>query len=62
VDPATGTATISTQVIGDYPGAPETTIRGGGFIFSCTGTISLVITINYAGADYGNLRFILQLP
>jgi hypothetical protein len=60
VDAATGAATMATQYIGDYPGAPNAKAAATGFVFSCTGLITLKVDVTYAGSLYGGLSFILQ--
>lgn len=59
VDPATGTATIKSQVFGDYPGAPNSLIQGGGFVFSCTGVISLSNDLTVGGDNFLGQKFII---
>ncbi len=59
VDPATGTATIKSQVFGDYPGAPNSVIKGGGFVFSCTGVISLSNDLTVGGDNFLGQKFII---
>lgn len=60
VDPATGAATMATQYIGDYPGAPNAKAAATGFVFSCTGLINFKVDVTYAGGLYGGLAFKLQ--
>lgn len=63
VDPATGTATIKAQKTGYYgantPGN-LVTVSGTGFVFSCTGVITLKVTINVGGSDYAGYSFALK--
>jgi hypothetical protein len=59
VDPATGTATIKSQVFGDYPGAPNSIIQGAGFVFSCTGVISLSNDLTVGGDNFLAQKFII---
>jgi hypothetical protein len=68
VDPATGTATIPKTVYGRYGGATSTQYSGqgaganfnAGYVFSCTGFITLSIDHQGGGTDYGPNRLILQ--
>ena len=53
-------ATMTTQAVGDYPGAPGSTASATGLVFSCTGYISLKVNITYGGSTYTNQEFILQ--
>jgi hypothetical protein len=53
IDPATGTATIPSVVFGHY--SNDYTADGGGYVFSCTGVITL--TLNISGDPY---KLILQ--
>jgi len=62
VDPATGAATMATQYVGDYPGSPNSQASAKGFVFSCTGVITLSVSITYGGSNYTGLRFILKKP
>jgi hypothetical protein len=59
VDPASGAATVADQYVGMY-GSTIARVSATGFVFSCTGVISLVVTVNYGGAPYANLHFSLQ--
>jgi len=69
VDPATGTATIPKVTYGRYGGASSTQYSGvgagsggvAGYVFSCTGfiTVSIIHTDN-GGGDYGANKLILQ--
>jgi hypothetical protein len=68
VNPANGVATIPKVTFGRYGGASSTqyTAEGAGtgdvagYIFSCTGYITLSIDIQGGGTDYGPNRLILQ--
>jgi len=59
VDPATGAATVADQFVGDY-GTTVARVSATGFIFSCTGGISLIVNVNYGGAPYAGQVFVLQ--
>jgi hypothetical protein len=69
VDPATGTATIPKVTYGRYGGATSTQYSGegagandnAGYVFSCTGFITLSIDhTDNGGGDYGANKLILQ--
>ena len=64
VDPTTGAATIAEQPTGTYyTGTTDETpakVSGSGFIFSCTGGISLTIDITYGTDVYSGQTFVLQ--
>lgn len=60
VDPVTGAATIARQPTGHYGDGTDTEVEGTGFIFSCTGGISLSIDVYYGGGKYGGQTFVLQ--
>jgi hypothetical protein len=63
VDPATGTATIPTGISwGNYGSYTTSTLAGStGYVFSCTGRITLSIHVNATGfGDQGFLKLILQ--
>ena len=60
VDPVTGAATIAKQTTGHYGSGAETQVEGSGFVFSCTGGISLSIDVFYAGDKYAAQTFVLQ--
>jgi hypothetical protein len=68
VDPATGTATIPKTVYGRYGGPTSVQYSGqgagagdnAGYVFSCTGFITLNIVHTGGGSDYGSLKLILQ--
>lgn len=55
VDPATGVATMPKQTYGGYgPGFQNFTGQGSGYVFSCTGTITLNVThVSAGGTSYG---------
>jgi len=64
VDPATGAATVASQVIGDYPGFDTNvkveTTGNTNFVFACTGVIQLTLDISGDGGDYGNYNLVLH--
>jgi hypothetical protein len=63
VDPANGIATVPETNYGNYSKIafePSMTAVGGGFVFSCTGTIDLTLDHFAPSGDYGNLRLLLQ--
>jgi hypothetical protein len=63
VNPATGVATVAKQQTGYYGSASPgnlVTVSGTGFVFSCTGLISLTFTVNVGGTDYKNQTFSMQ--
>jgi len=66
VNPANGVATVPKVTFGNYGGATQYTAEGAGandvagYIFSCTGYITLSIDIQGGGTDYGPNRLILQ--
>ncbi|MDE3248663.1 MAG: hypothetical protein KGO82_08395 [Bacteroidota bacterium] len=51
VDAATGTATMASQAIGSY-GSVVSSAKASGFVFSCTGVITLSVDVNYGGTVY----------
>jgi hypothetical protein len=60
IDPATGTANVPKVDFGDY-GYTATALSGTGYVFSCTGYITLSIDIYASGyGDQGAMRLILQ--
>ncbi len=59
IDPETGSATVPLVTYGDYGGV-LTTAEGGGYVFSCTGLITLTLDHNYGGTLYPGLKLILQ--
>jgi hypothetical protein len=62
VDPATGTGTIASGLVwGNYQPTLASTGSGStGFVFSCTGLITMSIRIVYGGSDFGSYKLILQ--
>lgn len=68
IDPVTGTATIPKVVYGRYggPTSVQYTAEGAGandvagYVFSCTGFITLSINQSGGGSDYGANKLILQ--
>jgi hypothetical protein len=68
VDPATGTASVPKVTFGRYGGPSSTqyTAEGtgsgdvAGYVFSCTGYITLTMDVTGGGTDYGPTRLILQ--
>jgi len=64
IDPATGAAFVPLVHFGDYPGV--TTAKGAGstntagYVFSCTGLITLSMEVKYNGASKGFLKLKLQ--
>jgi len=66
IDPATGTAKIPATIYGKYGSGTEYTAQGvgaddvAGYVFSCTGYITLNINQSGGGSDYGPNRLILQ--
>jgi hypothetical protein len=68
VDPVTGTAKIPKVIYGRYGGATsiQYTAQGSGagdvagYVFSCTGFITLSINQSGGGSDYGANKLILQ--
>ncbi len=67
VDPATGTATVPKETFGSYGGSTTYGVQGAGasnvagYVFSCTGFITLKMTITSSGGtNYGNNSLILQ--
>jgi len=53
IDPASGSATMKKQYVGDYgTSAPGSNASATGYVFSCTGIITLNVTITYAGTPY----------
>ena len=59
VDPASGSATIAMQATGDYAGT-SAAVEGSGFVFSCTGIITLTMTVFYGGTPYAGQVLTLQ--
>jgi hypothetical protein len=60
VNPVTDVATMATQYVGDYPGAPGSNASAKGLVFSCTGYITLTVTITYGGTPYTGQVLVLQ--
>jgi hypothetical protein len=70
IDPATGTATVPlVNFANGYPGSA--TAQGAsasgagdtvpcGYVFSCTGFITLTMLVKYNGSSQGNLKLVLQ--
>jgi hypothetical protein len=65
IDPATGTAKVPLVTFANnYPGTA--TARGAGagdvagYVFSCTGYITLTMLVTYNGSSQGNLKLVLQ--
>jgi len=59
VDPATGGATVADQLAGNY-GSVVARVKATGFVFSCTGLITLSVDVNYGGAIYAAQKFTIQ--
>jgi len=62
VNPATGAATMPKQVYGGYGSAfANFTGQGTGYVFSCTGTITLNVThVSAGGTSYGTYPITLK--
>jgi len=60
VNATTGAATMANQYIGDYPGAPNAKADAKGFVFSCTGVITLSVNVTYNGTVYAAQKFVLK--
>ena len=60
VNPTSGAATMATQYIGDYPGAPNAKSAATGFVFSCTGVITLSVDVTYSGSLYAAQKLVLK--
>ena len=64
VDPANGVAKVPLVTFGAY--SPLTTAQGAsagdvaGYVFSCTGFITLSMKVVYNGSNQGNLKLVLQ--
>ena len=65
IDPATGSAKVPLVTFANnYPGTA--TARGAGagdvagYVFSCTGFITLTMLVTYNGSSQGNLKLVLQ--
>ena len=73
IDPATGTAYVPTEDIGNYGGGAEFSVTGFGgavdpklgtqcgYVFSCTGYIGVTLDFTSSAGDYGPQTLILQL-
>jgi hypothetical protein len=64
IDPASGVATVAETDFGDYSGDVYTCVGSGaddfaGYVFSCTGYISLSLIMSQGGSEFG--AFTLQL-
>lgn len=59
VTPATGAATVPNVTYGNY-GGPLASASGSGFVFSCTGTITLRLAHVYGGTPRGTLTLRLK--
>lgn len=59
VTPATGAATVPNVTYGNY-GGPLASASGSGFVFSCTGTITLRLAHVYGGTPQGTLTLRLK--
>ena len=63
IDPATGTASVPLVTFANY-GALATATNGSGsvagYVFSCTGYITLTMAVTYNGSSQGNLKLVLQ--
>lgn len=62
VNPATGVATMPKQTYGGYgPGFQNFTGQGSGYVFSCTGTITLNVNhVSAGGTNYGTYTITLS--
>lgn len=67
IDPNTGTATVPKETFGSYGGTTTYAVQGSGassvagYVFSCTGFITLKMAITSSGGtNYGNNSLILQ--
>ncbi len=65
IDPATGTAKVPKVTFGiNYPGTATAQGAGAGdvagYVFSCTGYITLNMLVTYNGSSQGNLKLVLQ--
>ncbi len=64
IDPTTGTASVPLVTFGDYgslataQGAFDNDVAG--YVFSCTGYITLTMKLTYNGSPYGNYKLVLQ--
>jgi hypothetical protein len=62
IDPATDSATVAKQVYGDYPGSPNLSVQGTGYVSACSGIISLDLEHSDAGGSYGVYTVVLKKP
>ena len=65
IDPATGTAKVPKVTFAiNYPGTATAQGAGvgdvAGYVFSCTGYITLTMKVTYNGSSQGNLKLVLQ--
>lgn len=60
INPATGAATVARQPTGQYSNGVGVEVQATGFVFSCTGVITLTQTVYYGGTPYAGLKMILQ--
>ncbi len=65
IDPATGSAKVPLVTFANnYPGTATAQGAGAGdvagYVFSCTGFITLNMTVKYNGSSQGNLKLVLQ--
>jgi hypothetical protein len=65
IDPATGTAKVPLVTFANnYPGTATAQGAGdddvAGYVFSCTGFITLTMNVTYNGGDQGPLKLVLQ--
>lgn len=65
IDPATGTAKVPLVTFANnYPGTATAQGAGAGdvagYVFSCTGFITLNMKVTYNGSSQGNLKLVLQ--
>ena len=64
IDPATGTATVPFVTFGDYgalataQGAFDNDVAG--YVFSCTGFVTLTMKLTYNGVAQGNFKLVLR--
>lgn len=59
VDAASGSATVADQFVGNY-GSTVARVKAKGFVFSCTGLITLSVDVNYGGSIYAAQTFTIQ--
>lgn len=59
VDAASGAATVADQFAGNY-GSVVSRVKATGFVFSCTGLITLSVDVNYGGSIYAAQTFTIQ--